>query len=224
MCNVSAGLLAQFSPYTVSATYSGDSNFATSTGSVSQTVAKQTATIAVTSSVPGQLTTGQPVTFTATVTPSGSGTPTGNVVFTVQGSGATTATCDGGDTQPLVGLSATCNFAAGLTAKPLYYTVTATLKDPNFNTPVAGSYVQQMVKAQTTTSISGAPAALIAGETLNFKITIQTVAPATGSPQGNIEWAVCNAHAAQCSGSDRRPAARSRFRRRPSKTSRTAAR
>ena len=201
-CSVAAGLLAQYSPYTVSATYSGDSNFATSSGTVSQTVSKQTATIAVTSSVPGQLSTGQPVTFTATVTPSGSGTPTGDVVFTVTGAGAYTATCDGGDTQPLSGLTATCNFAAGLSAKPLYYTVTATLKDPNFTTPVAGSYVQQMVKANTSTTVTGVPSTLIAGETLNFKITIQTQAPATGAPKGQIEWAVCNVHASQCSGSN----------------------
>ncbi len=201
-CSIGAGLLAQFSPYTVSGTYSGDSNFATSTGSVNQTVAKQSATISVVSSVPGLLLGGQAVTFTATVTPSGPPPPTGSVVFSVVGSGGTTATCDGGDTQPLSGSSATCSFAAGLTARPDFYTVTATLKDPNYNTPVSGSLVQQMQKSPTSTSVSGVPSSVIAGQTFGFTITIQTQAPASGVPQGNIEWAVCSVNAPSCSGSN----------------------
>ena len=202
-CSVAAGLLAQFSPYTVTATYSGDSNFVTSNHSITQTVSKQTATIAVTSSVPGQLFNGQAVTFTATVTPSGSGTPTGNVVFTVVNTnGVAQQTCDGGNTQPLVGTSATCTFAAGLPAKPLSYTVTATLQDPNYSTPIAGSLDQLMVKASTTTTLSAVQTSLVAGQTFSFKVTIQTQSPATGVPQGTLEWAVCNYHASQCSGND----------------------
>jgi len=201
-CDVAAGLLAQYSPYTVAATYSGDSNYAPSNGSVSQTVSKATATIAVTSSVPGQLYTGQAVTFTATVTPPAGATLTGHVVFTVVSSGGQVSTCDGGDSQPLSGLTATCNFAAGLSAKPLFYTVTATLQDPNYTTPVAGSWVQVMVKANTATTVSGIGGTLIAGQTFSFNITIQTQSPASGVPQGTIEWSVCNEHASSCSGSN----------------------
>ena len=98
--------------------------------------------------------------------------------------------------------SATCSFAAGLLARPDFYTVTATLKDPNFNTPVAGSLVQQMQKSPTSTSVSGVPSTVIAGQTFGFTITIQTQAPASGVPQGAIEWAVCSVNAPSCSGNN----------------------
>jgi large repetitive protein len=204
-CDIGAGLLAQYTAYTVSATYSGDSNFVTSTGSVSQNVDKATATIAVTSSAPGSIYTGQPVTFTATITginPPGAGTPTGDVVFTIVGSDAVTVTCQGGDTQPLVGSSATCAFPKGLLARPLSYTVSATLKDPNYRTPVAGSVVQLMVKANTTTTVSGLAGSYVASQPFNININIATQTPGSGVPTGTIEWAICNYYASSCSGTD----------------------
>jgi hypothetical protein len=65
----------------VTAVYAGDSNFAGSTSkALSQVVSKATTTTALTSSVnPSNF--GQSVTFTATVTPQFSGTPTGKVSF-----------------------------------------------------------------------------------------------------------------------------------------------
>jgi Big-like domain-containing protein len=69
--------------HTIKATYNGDVNFTSSSGSLTQNVNKISTTTALTSSVnpsaPNQL-----VTFTATVTGSG-GTPTGNVTFSVDG-------------------------------------------------------------------------------------------------------------------------------------------
>jgi hypothetical protein len=65
----------------VTAVYSGDSNFAGSTSkAVSQSISKATSTTTLTSSQ-NPSTHGQPVTFTATVAPQFSGTPTGTVVF-----------------------------------------------------------------------------------------------------------------------------------------------
>ncbi|KOG43119.1 vegetative cell wall protein, partial [Streptomyces decoyicus] len=64
----------------VTATYSGDANFTTSTGGDTQTVNKAATSTTLTSS-PDPSTFGQPVTFTATVAavPPGVGTPTGSV-------------------------------------------------------------------------------------------------------------------------------------------------
>ena len=65
----------------VTAVYAGDADFATSTSkAVSQVVSKATSTTTLTSSQ-NPSTYGQPVTFTATVAPQFSGTPTGSVVF-----------------------------------------------------------------------------------------------------------------------------------------------
>lgn len=206
-CNLAAGLAASDSPYTVSAAYSGDSNYAASTTSITQDVLKATTTIAVTSSS-STLVTGQPVTFTATISvdPPGSGNPAGLVVFTVTGNSSppTTATCGGGNSQHItttMGVStATCSFAAGLPGKPLSYTISAALSDPNFKSPVAGSLTQQVAKAATTTTLFGVPGSLVATQAFVFGVQVQTVAPGTGAPSGELEFSVCQDGAATCEG------------------------
>jgi len=73
---------------TVKASYSGDSNFTNSSGTVTQTVNKAASTTTVVSSK-NPSTLGQPVTFTATVTPVGPPLPTGTVAFTSTGTNLT---------------------------------------------------------------------------------------------------------------------------------------
>jgi large repetitive protein len=192
-CSVAAGLLAAGSPYTVSAAYSGDTNYAASTGTTTQDVSRATATIGVTSSVSSPVS-GQPISFTATITginPPGMGTPTGSIVFSVVGSNGTNETCQGGDTVPLSGSSAACNFPAGLPASALNYTVSATLQDPNYKSPVAGTLVQAIQRGQTQETVSNWPSSIVASQSFTFDVTFKTVAPATGAPTGQFEWAVC---------------------------------
>jgi hypothetical protein len=67
--------------YEIKAVYAGDPNFSASTSkSVTEAVGKATTTTALASSL-NPSNSGQAVTFTATVTPEFSGTPTGSVVF-----------------------------------------------------------------------------------------------------------------------------------------------
>src|SRR5262249_52318553 len=67
--------------HTLTAVYSGDTNFAGNTSAaITQTVNKATTTTALVSSV-NPSTTGQTVTFTATVSPQSGGTPPGTVTF-----------------------------------------------------------------------------------------------------------------------------------------------
>ena len=209
-CTISAGLSAQLSPYSVSASYSGDPNYKPSTGNVSQAVSKAAVTVGLTSSAASAVT-GQLISFTASitsVTPPGSGTPSGNIVFLVQGNNVLpgqpgfSETCDGGNTQPLSGGSAICNFAGGLVAVPITYTVTATLKDPNFTSSPAASLVQPVNKASTTTTVSGLPAggSVLASQGFTFTVTIQSNSPSGTVPTGNLEWAVCVQNATTCSG------------------------
>jgi hypothetical protein len=199
-CSLSSGLLASGNPFTVAAKYSGDPDFATSTGSATEDVARAVATVSVTSSANGlPVVNGQSVSFTGTVSPpAGAGTPTGSLVFNVTASTGQAETCDGGNTVALTGLSAVCNFAGGLSARPLSYTVTATLQDPNFKSPVAGSLVQQVNRASTTTELQGLPGSLVASQAFTFDVKALTVAPGTGSPTGEIEWAVCLNPATSC--------------------------
>jgi hypothetical protein len=157
-CAVSGGLMPSGSSFTVAAAYAGDPNFASSNGTLSQTVQKGGATITVamvTSPPTTNLVTGQPVNFVATVAVSAPavGTPTGSVVFSVTASDGATVTCDGGDTSALSGATAPCTFALGLKGAGLSYTVSAALKDPNFKTPVAGTLVVAVGKPNTATTI-----------------------------------------------------------------------
>ena len=195
-CTLTAGLLAAGSSFVVTATYSGDPNFATSSASTTQTVKRATATIGVTSSVPAPVN-GQPISFTASVTgiaPPGSGTPNGSILFSVVGSNGTTRTCDGGNTVALSGANASCNFATGLAAKPLSYTVSASLVDANFKSVVAGSVVQPISKAMSTTTVSDLPGSLVASQAFTFKVVVATTSPGTGVPVSQLEWAICPNH------------------------------
>jgi hypothetical protein len=203
-CPISGGLQAAGSPYHVTATYGSDPNFGGSSAKLTQTVSQDAATV-VLSANPNtcsgnicQAQAGTPVSFTGTVTANapGSGTPTGSLVFTVLPAGQTnpkkTLTCDGGNTVALSGTpgndTATCSFAAGLPAD-VYYTVTATLSDPNY-AGSSGSLFEQTGQAATNTSVTH-PSGVTAGVTFNVTATVTTVGGGALVPTGYVEISVC---------------------------------
>ncbi len=163
---------------------------------------KSPATVTLSSSVPSGLVTGEAVAFTATVT-TGGAPATGSIVFSVTGSQGTTATCDGGNTQNLATsggvTTATCSFAKGLLGKPLVYTVTANLVDPNYKAPTA-TLTQVIDKSLTNTTISTLPGSVIASQPISFTATVQDTAPGTGSPTGSMEFAFCPFNQPTCTG------------------------
>ncbi len=79
--------------FTVSATYSGDTNFSGNSGLVTQSLTTATSTTLTSSQNPSNI--GQSVTFTAMVT-SGSGTPTGSIAFKDGGTTLGTVALAGG--------------------------------------------------------------------------------------------------------------------------------
>ena len=128
-CKFAAGLEASDSPYAITAVYSGDSNFNTSTGMLSTAIKKGSTTTTV-SSASFPSVTGQPVSFTATIAPVSPaiGTPTGSVTFSINGTGGGSVACDTtGDVVPLTGNTATCSVAAGFEAQFSPYTVSGEL-------------------------------------------------------------------------------------------------
>ena len=141
---------------------------------------------------------GTPVSFTGTVTANGpsTGTPTGSLVFSVVPAGGKAKnpeTCDGGNTQPLSGVSgddtATCSFSAGLPAT-VYYSVTATLSDPNY-TGASATLYETSGELGTDTSVSH-PSGVTAGETFNVTATVTAVGPPSSlPPTGNVDISVC---------------------------------
>jgi hypothetical protein len=123
VCKVPPGsLLASASPYSVTAVYSGDSTFATSTSStLSQPVTAVPTHITIT--YDAKPTSDSETTFTATVTGGSGSLPTGTVTFeaiATNGNNKKTRCNPGGDSQPLSPSSdatpvaqATCTLAAG---------------------------------------------------------------------------------------------------------------
>jgi hypothetical protein len=108
-CKVLPGVLkASASPYTVTASYAGNVNFAPSTGTLSQSIGLAPSTVKVT--VDSTPTTHKSSTFTATVSGSSGGAPTGTVAFLVTAKPHGALKCQGlkkGNVAPLVATSST---------------------------------------------------------------------------------------------------------------------
>ena len=170
--------------HAIVASYSGDDSFLTSTGSTTQTVLRaQTSTLVTSSANPAQ--TGQGVKFTAAITPvaPGAGSPTGTVIFTVNGAnlGSPVAVVDG---------SATSSTFASLS--PGTYTIKATYSgDGNF---VGSSGLldqgtgQNVTKGSTSAALTSGPNPASYGEPVTFTATVSAVAPATGRPSGVVRF------------------------------------
>jgi large repetitive protein len=196
-CIISAGLPATGSPYSVTATYGPDPEFANSTSAVVHQVVTQGADTITLASSPntcnGDICTtsqGTPLTFTATVT-SGAGTPVGPVNFVIIPAGKKAKdglTCDGGNSVALSGGQATCTFANGLPAT-VYYTVTATLADPNYQTASATLYENTSLLA-TDTSVS-VQKDVTAGETFAVTATVTPLTSSSNPPTGGVDITVC---------------------------------
>ncbi|WP_395368525.1 Ig-like domain repeat protein [Streptomyces tubercidicus] len=173
---------AEDNPYTVTATYDGDADFTTSSGTDTQSVQPAGTALAVVSA-PDPSTVGEPVTFDVTVSAlaPGAGTPTGTVTF------------DFGDGTP-PGTASLTDGAAEIThtytdAAELPYPVTATYNgDADFTTSL-GTDTQTVQPADTTTSVNSAPDPSTVGQLTTFVAQISPEAPAAGAPTGAVTFA-----------------------------------
>ncbi len=167
--------------HTVTATYSGDSNFTTSSGSLTggQTVNKSSTTTALASSAPTS-SFGQSVTFTATVSASGggSGTPSGIVTFKDGAATLGTGTLSSGQAT-----FTTSSLTTGT------HTITAAYGgDGSFNTSTSANFTQTVTTASTTTAVTSSPNPSTFGQSVTFTATVSSVAPATATPTGTVTF------------------------------------
>jgi len=164
----------------ITAVYGGDASFAGSTSNqVDQVVSKANTTTTIDSVNPISPTVvGQPVLVNFTVTPPGSGTPTGNVTVSDG-----TASCTGS-----VGSAGSCTLiptTAGLK------TLTATYAgDSNFNgnPPGAGTRLHQVNKADTTTTVTSFPNPSLPGQNVTITANVTANAPGAGTPTGQVQF------------------------------------
>ncbi|HEV2057648.1 MAG TPA: Ig-like domain repeat protein, partial [Methylomirabilota bacterium] len=120
---------------------------------------------------------GQAVTFTATVTAAGGGTPTGTVQFTIDGVNfGSPVTVTGGTAAS----GATSSLSAGA------HSITATyVGDANFNTSTS-TVLSQVVKASTSTAITSSATTSVFGQSVTFTATV--TAAGGGTPTGTVQF------------------------------------
>ncbi|HEX4161644.1 MAG TPA: Ig-like domain-containing protein, partial [Acidimicrobiales bacterium] len=153
------------------AAYDGNADFVPSTADVTETVAPRPTSTAVTVSSPTS-TTGQPVSFTATVTASGgTANPTGSVTFTDDGTpiGTSTLTTSGGVTTTSMLLTTLPLGANAIGA--------SFAGDSNFGASASPAARVSVTRATTVLSLSSSDDPTTSGQPVTFTAT---VFPATG--------------------------------------------
>ena len=162
--------------HSVTAVYHGSASYSTSTSSIlSQVVNQASTTTAVVSSLnPSAY--GQSVTFTATVTPQYSGTPSGSVTFKNGTSNMGTATLSGG-----VATFSIASLTAGT------HSVTAVYKgSTSFLTSTSAAVSQVVNEATTTTAVTSSVNPSLYGESVTFTATVTP--EYAGTPSGSVTF------------------------------------
>jgi autotransporter-associated beta strand protein len=167
--------------HTITAVYTGDTNFSGSTSSaVTQTVGQASTTTIVTSSLNPSVF-GQSVTFTASVgaVAPGSGTPTGTVTFM----DGTTAL---GTPVTLTNGQATFMTA---TLSSATHPITAVYSgDSNFAASTSPALTQSVSQVATTTTLTSSANPAAFGQSVTFTATVAAVAPGQGTPTGTVTF------------------------------------
>ena len=183
----------------VTATYSGDTNFS---GSASGANRETISAAATASALGANVTTpvvSQKVTFTATVTPvsPGGGTPTGEVSFT--DAAGTLCSSALSDTVPD---HATCTVSFALIGSDVV--ASAFAGSDNYTGSSSGTVSESVSKAETTTTLSTSAAPSVTGQALELYATVAGVAPSKGLPTGEVVFTVKGSghHVINCSSSD----------------------
>jgi hypothetical protein len=165
--------------HSVTASYAGDSNFASSTSAaLSQTVGQgSTMATVATSTNPGIV--GQPVTITVTVTPvaPASGTPTGTVTFLDGTASLGTGTLSGGQAT-----FTTSSVAAGS------HSITANYAgDTNFVASTSTS-LSLPVKIATTTALTASPNPSNTGQSVLLTATVAFTGSSASTASGTVTF------------------------------------
>jgi cyclophilin family peptidyl-prolyl cis-trans isomerase len=163
--------------------------FDTQAITVNVTAATQAAT---TTMVSPSLTTavfGQPVTYTATVKPSGTGTgtPTGSVTFKEGNLVLGTSTLNGSGVATLSWTAAPGSSVTVIT--PGSHTITATYSgDSIFSVSSGTASALTVTPAATTVTVGFSATAPVSGQSLNITAKVTPVAPGAGTPSGMVTF------------------------------------
>jgi hypothetical protein len=176
-------------PDSVTAAYSGDTNFTGSSSNILEGVGQASSVVTLSEST-GSIVTGQTVTFTAKVSaaPPGAGSPTGYVDFS-----DTAEEISGCGTQELANVSGTIEascttvFASALATPD---SVSAAYSgDGNFTGATSSSQSLSVGQASTSTTVSSSDnGRAVVGEAVTYTATVGVVAPGAGTPTGTVTF------------------------------------
>ncbi|MFD7499724.1 beta strand repeat-containing protein [Streptomyces sp. NPDC059850] len=167
--------------HVVTATYSGDTGVAGSTGTGTVTVNQGTSTLTV-AATPSPSVCGETVTICAQVTvdPPSTCVPTGDVTFVISGGPTLTATLD-----------ATGQACVTTTAVPVgTSTITGTYAGDSGVGGSTGTTSITVNPASSTTTVSATPDPSVCGETVLLCAQVTTVPPGTCVPTGTVTFTV----------------------------------
>jgi len=181
---LATSILARGAHEIVARYLSSDPDFVTSTSApVSHTVNKAATRTTVTSSAPVSVY-GQPVTFTAdvAVVAPGAGAPSGTIRFT-----------DGDTVLGTVPVGSGTGGVASITVDSLsvgQHAVVATYEGDDSFQGSSGSVAQKVQRGQTTTVVTSSANPSQPGAAVRFTASVSPVAPATGRPEGTVQFKV----------------------------------
>ena len=159
--------------HNITGSYGGDTIFVASTASLTQSV-RQTTTTTLSASLNPSVT-GQPVVFTARVSPA---TATGTVTFKNGGA--------------VLGTSSVVSGVARLTTSTLsigVHSITATYSgNGTFLTSTSAVVPHTVNKGSTRTTLTASNNTSVFSQSVTFTATVAAVAPATGTPTGNVTF------------------------------------
>ncbi|HLG92314.1 MAG TPA: Ig-like domain-containing protein, partial [Acidimicrobiales bacterium] len=165
--------------HSVTASYSGDANYSSSASTTLNEAVVNPPTVTVASSANPSVT-GQPVTYTATVT-GGTTQPTGTVSFS-----------DGGTPVPscqalaLSSGSATCQVTySGVGSHSI---VASYSGDSNYPPSSSAALTQTVNQAATTTALSSSANPSVTGQSVTYTATVAASAPGSGTPTGTVSF------------------------------------
>jgi hypothetical protein len=168
--------------YTLTAQYNGDSNSNSSTSSaLSETVNGYTTSTALTTSTQNTVY-GQTVSFTATVTSQGPGTPTGTVTLFDNGTAVATVSVNANGTATWQTNTLSAGSHPNLTAQyggdSSFLSSTSTADSVTVNPDATSTALTSDVQASTY------------GQSVTFRATVVAQGPGSGTPTGKVQFQV----------------------------------
>lgn len=166
----------------VQATYNGNGDFATSSSAELTHGVNRAATTVALETSNADAVAGEPLTFTAEVdvVAPGAGEPTGVVQFAADGVPI-------GDAVPLNGGTAVSP-PTGLDAGD--HVITANYEGDTRFAGGSTTLEQEVAAARTTTAVSSSPNPSVVGQPVTIRATVTPVSPATGTPQGAVQFEI----------------------------------